>query len=324
MVWVKFPDLGTEYWEEDVLMSMARIVGNPVQVDNSTLCRIMGFYGSVLMDVDFSKPVPTKIMVEWEGFEFSQEIQLGRTPKIFSHCKVVGHLVSECRDETFKGVVELWDITIRNWDGSISSQEVDSQEVDKEASQVNKSWVDIVEEADCAIQANAEEVGNEESSGSESHGSEFSSNFGNGFSDDMVDQTQEAEEWHNVLSRKNIRKNKSKACNLPVTKQQTRRQASRQLKEWNTMVFGHNKWHTQELSASVEALQLHLDSEIDNDDVARELTKANELLTSTINYDEELWKRKARVNWLQSGDSNTAYFHALACIKRNKSLIYSI
>ncbi|KAF6142042.1 hypothetical protein GIB67_038010 [Kingdonia uniflora] len=204
MVWVKFPGLGTEYWEDDVLMSMARTVGNPIQVDSSTLCRNTGFYASVLVDVDFSKPIPTKIMVEREGFQFCQEVQLGRTPKICSHCKVVGHLVSECRDvvkeidqekviqneadkepkkkirnqkkitendqdklgieeaveglkkvdkqkdpfidkspstnqpnlphKNFKGVVEMWDRTIRNWDGSINYQEVD-----KEASLVNKS-----------------------------------------------------------------------------------------------------------------------------------------------------------------------------------------
>ncbi|KAF6155076.1 hypothetical protein GIB67_035823 [Kingdonia uniflora] len=90
--------LGTEYWEEDVLMSIARTVGNLVQVDNNTLCRSTGFYASVLVDVDFSKTIPSKIMIEREGFELCQEIQQGKTPKIFSHCKVVGHLVSECRD----------------------------------------------------------------------------------------------------------------------------------------------------------------------------------------------------------------------------------
>ncbi|KAF6165530.1 hypothetical protein GIB67_015853 [Kingdonia uniflora] len=73
-------------------------VGNPVQVNRSTLCQNTGFYASVLVDVDFSKPIPSKIMVEQEGFEFCQEIQLGKVPKICSHCKVVGHLVSECRD----------------------------------------------------------------------------------------------------------------------------------------------------------------------------------------------------------------------------------
>ncbi|KAF6172122.1 hypothetical protein GIB67_029540 [Kingdonia uniflora] len=96
------------------------------------------------------------------------------------------------------------------------------------------------------------------------------------------------------------------------------------LKEWNTSVFGQNKHHIQVLSARVDALQQHLDSEIDNNDIAWELTQANQLLTTAANYDEELWKQKARVNWLHSGDRNTAYFHALACIKQNKSLIYSL
>ncbi|KAF6165475.1 hypothetical protein GIB67_028034 [Kingdonia uniflora] len=98
MVWIKFPGLPNEYWEEDILMSMARTIGNPVQVDGSTLRRNTGLYASVLVDIDFSLPVPTKIFVENDKYEFVQEVILGRTPKVCSHCKVVGHIVSECRD----------------------------------------------------------------------------------------------------------------------------------------------------------------------------------------------------------------------------------
>ncbi|KAF6160463.1 hypothetical protein GIB67_019232 [Kingdonia uniflora] len=291
MVWVKFPGLGTEYWEEDVLMSIARTVGNPVQVDNSTLCRNTGFYATVLVDADFSKTIPRKIMIEREGFEFCQEIQLGRTPKICSHCKVVGHLVSECRDvvkeieqekliqkeadkdpkkkrrnrkmpskkdmedqekdpethlnedklkdpvvdttpsnnepilmhKTYKGVVEMWDSTIKLWDGSNNSKEVD-----KEASLVNKSLANMVEEGDSAHQ-NAEGVEVEDCSESESQSSDCNSNINKGYTEEIVYQTQDAEEWSNVMSRKNIRLNKSKASSKPATKQQTRRQANRRL-----------------------------------------------------------------------------------------------
>ncbi|KAF6173083.1 hypothetical protein GIB67_041218 [Kingdonia uniflora] len=288
MVWVKFLGLGIKYWEEDVLMSMARTVGDPIQVDRSTLCRNTGFYASVLEDVDFSKPIPNKIMVEREGFEFCQEIQLGKVPKICSHCKVVGHLVLECRDvkkaiekekvihneadkelkkkrrnrkkpnkndqeekekenqkkdgklkevivnktpstqpasmnKTYKGVVEMWDKTTREWDGSCNSREVD-----REACMVNQSWADMVEEGDGTSPITDEGVEVEDGSGSESN-SEASSYSDTGFSDEVVYQTQEAEEWHNVLSRKNIRKNKSKASNQQVTKQQTRRQTNRRL-----------------------------------------------------------------------------------------------
>ncbi|KAF6143324.1 hypothetical protein GIB67_039107 [Kingdonia uniflora] len=171
MVWVKFPGMGTEYWEEDMLMSMARAVGNSVQVDSSTLCRNTGFYASVLVDVDFSKPVPNKIMVEREGFEFCQEIQLGNVPKICSHCKVVGHLVSECRDV-----------------------EKAIEEVDRETSLVNQSWADMVEAGDGTNPINDEGVKVEDGSGSENI-SETSSNSDMGYSDEVVYQTQEAEEW---------------------------------------------------------------------------------------------------------------------------------
>ncbi|KAF6134104.1 hypothetical protein GIB67_035658 [Kingdonia uniflora] len=98
MVWIKFPGLPNEYWEEDILMSMAKTIGNPVQVDGSTLRRNTGLYASILVDIDFSLPVPTKIFVENDKYEFVQEVILGRTRKVCSHCKVVGHIVSECRD----------------------------------------------------------------------------------------------------------------------------------------------------------------------------------------------------------------------------------
>ncbi|KAF6157009.1 hypothetical protein GIB67_039770 [Kingdonia uniflora] len=37
LVWIQFPGLGMEYWEEKSLMSIARTVGRPVQVDENTL-----------------------------------------------------------------------------------------------------------------------------------------------------------------------------------------------------------------------------------------------------------------------------------------------
>ncbi|KAF6168277.1 hypothetical protein GIB67_014512 [Kingdonia uniflora] len=187
-------------------------------------------------------------MIEREGFEFCQEIQLGRTPKICSHCKVMGHLVSECRDvvkeieqekviqkkadkepkkkrrnrkkpskkdmedqdkgpethlnedklkepvvdttpsnnkpipvhKTCKGVVEMWDSTIRLWDGSNNSKEVE-----KEASLVNKSWAYMVEEGD-SIHQNAEGVEVEDCSESESQSPDYNSNINKGYTEEIV------------------------------------------------------------------------------------------------------------------------------------------
>ncbi|KAF6169566.1 hypothetical protein GIB67_000839 [Kingdonia uniflora] len=320
-------------------------------VDNSTLCRNIGFYASVLVDVDFSKTIPSKIMTEREGFEFCQEIQLGKTPKICSYCKVVGHMVSEYRDvvkkieqekviqkeadkepkkkrrnrkkpskkdvedhnkdpethlnedklkepvvdtshepisvhKTYKGVVEMWDSTIRLWDGSNNSKEVD-----KEASLVNKSWADMVEVGDSTHQ-NAEGA-------------------------NVEDCSENAEEWSNDMSRKNIRLNKSKASSKPATKQQIRRQTNRRLRyrfytgivevvkeNWEQDLDGAPLFR---LGSKLRRLKnklkewnrvLKLDNDIANDNLAGEVTAANYLLKKAYSNDEELWRQKAKVDWL--------------------------
>ncbi|KAF6143377.1 hypothetical protein GIB67_001321 [Kingdonia uniflora] len=79
-----------------------------------------------------------------------------------------------------------------------------------------------------------------------------------------------------------------------------------------------------DVQLKAEADTDELENEVGNDDIVREVSKANQLLTTAINNDEELWKQKACVNWLQSGDRNISYFNALARIKRNKSLIHAI
>ncbi|KAF6151441.1 hypothetical protein GIB67_020665 [Kingdonia uniflora] len=71
-------------------------------------------------------------------------------------------------------------------------------------------------------------------------------------------------------------------------------------------------------------LQLKLDNYIANENLAGKVTDANYLLKKAYSNDEELWRQKARVDWLQSGDQNTAYFHAMARIKRSKNFIHTI
>ncbi|KAF6143227.1 hypothetical protein GIB67_039010 [Kingdonia uniflora] len=238
MVWVKFPGLGSEYWEEDVLMSIARTVGNPVQVDNNTLCRNTRFYASVFVDVDFSKTISSKIMIEREGFEdvvkeieqekvIKKEADKELKKKRQNQKKPIVDITPLNNEQipvhkTYKGVVEIWDSTIRLWDGSNNLKEVD-----KEASLVNKSWEDMAEGG--STRQNTEGVEVEDCSESESHSSDYSSYINKGYTEEIVYQTQDAEEWSNVMSRKNIILNKSKASSKLAKKQQTRRQTNRRL-----------------------------------------------------------------------------------------------
>ncbi|KAF9598223.1 hypothetical protein IFM89_025924 [Coptis chinensis] len=63
-VWVRFSGLSLEYWEIRNLLALGRALGRPIHVDETTAKRELGYYASVYVDLDLSKPVPDKIWVE--------------------------------------------------------------------------------------------------------------------------------------------------------------------------------------------------------------------------------------------------------------------
>ncbi|KAF9606496.1 hypothetical protein IFM89_025771 [Coptis chinensis] len=78
-VWIKFPKLGQQYWDYEILMSMGRALGSPVGVDKHTLNRDFGFYALVLIEIDLAKLIPQQFEVEEEeGKSFLQEVDVGR------------------------------------------------------------------------------------------------------------------------------------------------------------------------------------------------------------------------------------------------------
>ncbi|XP_026430948.1 uncharacterized protein LOC113328071 [Papaver somniferum] len=96
-VWVNFLGLGIEYWKEKMLISMGDAIGRAIKVGDTTLKREVGYYASVLVEVDLEINVPHQIVVNSKYGSFEQEVQIPKLPKFCSHCKVVGHLVTECR-----------------------------------------------------------------------------------------------------------------------------------------------------------------------------------------------------------------------------------
>ncbi|XP_026434583.1 uncharacterized protein LOC113332122 [Papaver somniferum] len=92
-----FPGLSIEYWKENIILQMGNKVGRAIKVDDTTLKRENGYYVSVLVEVDMSKSIPSKISVESEYGKFDQSVQIPKLPKFFNHCQVIGHLVAEYR-----------------------------------------------------------------------------------------------------------------------------------------------------------------------------------------------------------------------------------
>ncbi|KAF9611587.1 hypothetical protein IFM89_033591 [Coptis chinensis] len=95
-VWVRFPGLPLEYWEIRNLLALGRAVGRPIHVDETTAKRELGYYASVLVDIDLSKSILKKVWIKSKKYNigFWQPIKLGKTPEFCSHCKGVGHTVA--------------------------------------------------------------------------------------------------------------------------------------------------------------------------------------------------------------------------------------
>ena len=84
------------------------------------------------------------------------------------------------------------------------------------------------------------------------------------------------------------------------------------LKTWNRTVFGDVDRQVRLALEEVNRIQLLLDSKGFSDDIYRQHLEAQLILTKALNYQDVLWKEKARDPNFINGDRNTSYFHRLA------------
>ncbi|WJX74035.1 hypothetical protein P8452_57746 [Trifolium repens] len=59
--------------------------------------RTFGQFVRVLVDMDLSKPLRDKVLVERKGFAFFVDLDYENLPPFCSHCKVIGHHVGTCK-----------------------------------------------------------------------------------------------------------------------------------------------------------------------------------------------------------------------------------
>lgn len=78
-------------------MDTGKALGKHVKVNDVTLKRKIGYYASVLVEVDLNKSTPEKVWVKTKYGGFSQRVQKSKVPKFCNHCKVIGHYVAEFR-----------------------------------------------------------------------------------------------------------------------------------------------------------------------------------------------------------------------------------
>ncbi|KAM7501096.1 hypothetical protein LguiA_025510 [Lonicera macranthoides] len=96
-VWVRLHSIPWEYWDEPLLLSIGRTIGIPLIVDPASLRREFCMYARILIDVDLQHPLPSRVLVEREGFSFEVNVSFEKLPNFCTHCSIVGHFVGECR-----------------------------------------------------------------------------------------------------------------------------------------------------------------------------------------------------------------------------------
>jgi hypothetical protein len=65
--------LPQEYWMEHTLREIASAAGTPLVLDNATMRRLFAHYARILVDIDFSRKIFHKILVEREGGSYPMD-----------------------------------------------------------------------------------------------------------------------------------------------------------------------------------------------------------------------------------------------------------
>ncbi|KAF1897548.1 hypothetical protein Lal_00036990 [Lupinus albus] len=102
--WIKIYGLPQEYWCPSIIFTIAGGLGSPISLDGTTTNRAFGHFARVLVDINLKQPIPNKVQVERDGFEFLVDVEVENLPAFCTGCQSIGHLVSKCRR---KGVEEV-------------------------------------------------------------------------------------------------------------------------------------------------------------------------------------------------------------------------
>lgn len=89
-------DYPQEFWRPESVFTIASNLGIPICIDSTSnkplFDRAFGHYVRVLVDIDLTKELKHRILVERVGFEFFIEIEYERIPLYCGYCKCIGSL----------------------------------------------------------------------------------------------------------------------------------------------------------------------------------------------------------------------------------------
>ncbi|XP_031108885.1 uncharacterized protein LOC116013635 [Ipomoea triloba] len=98
LVWIRFPSLPIEYFEEEFLMKIGREVGRPVKVDYTTSLVSKGKFGRICVELDMTKPLLSKFTLAEEVWPIEYE----GIHMVCFKCGIYSHKQGQCGGEGSK------------------------------------------------------------------------------------------------------------------------------------------------------------------------------------------------------------------------------
>jgi hypothetical protein len=92
LVWIRFPSLEIEYYDESLLLALATAVGRPVKVDIHTLDASRGKFARVCIEIDLDKPVVGKVWFR----DFWYHVEYEGLHVMCKSCGIYGHVARNC------------------------------------------------------------------------------------------------------------------------------------------------------------------------------------------------------------------------------------
>ncbi|XP_028099056.1 uncharacterized protein LOC114298645 [Camellia sinensis] len=93
-LWVRFPNLPIEYYNEKVLYHIAKVLGVPLKVDINTTMASKGKYARVCIEVDLRKPLASQFSISKNTYIIEYE----HLHSVCFSCSRVGHVKHVCTE----------------------------------------------------------------------------------------------------------------------------------------------------------------------------------------------------------------------------------
>ncbi|CAL1413221.1 unnamed protein product [Linum trigynum] len=92
VAWIQLPELPVHFYNREVLFAIGNLIGRTVKLDYHTEHRQRGKFARIAVELDMSKPVPSRIHLDG----FWQAVRYENLPLICFECGCVGHSDDSC------------------------------------------------------------------------------------------------------------------------------------------------------------------------------------------------------------------------------------